>query len=152
LIDEARLHAHHRLTNARLRLRRSRLAMARSAESCARHSNALTLAVAHKCIKSTEPDMNTNLSPEHLEALGRMSLSADDLFGPCDDELEIRLPSELKDLLRREAAKRRMTLAAYVRISLATAALGPDHVTMLVLQRVGVAQKQAPVDVPTNAG
>jgi hypothetical protein len=125
LIDEAQLHAHHRLTNARLRLRRSRLAMARSAESCARHSNALTLAVAHKCIKSTEPDMNTSLSPEHLEALWRMSLSA---------------------------AKRRITLAAYVRISLATAALGPDHVAMLLLQRVGVAQQPAPVDVPTNAG
>jgi serine/threonine protein phosphatase PrpC len=123
------------------------------ASTLALHSSALTRAAAHNPIKSLEPDMKTHhLSPEHLEALGRMSLSADDLFGPCDDELEVRLPSELKDLLRREAAKRRMTLAAYVRISLATAALGPDHVTMLVLQRVGVAQQQAPVDVPTNAG
>lgn len=85
-----------------------------------------------------------------------MSLSDDELFGKCDDSLELRLPSELKDALARRAAAEGRSVAAQVRFALVMQLFGPEHVAMLIARRYGLAQKVVPIPAPeavrTTAG
>lgn len=81
----------------------------------------------------------------------KFALADDDLFGVCDDSLELRLPNPLKDACRRAAAKRGMKLAPWVRMELAKAALGQKHVLGVLVDRVGIAPVQAPIEAPAVA-
>lgn len=80
----------------------------------------------------------------------RMSLASEDFFGPCDDEFTIKLPAALKEAMRREAARKRMSAAAFMRMALAQAIWGPEHVATLLAQRYLGDPKQVPTTVRTS--
>lgn len=88
--------------------------------------------------------------PVDFSAHLRLSLSSDDLFGKCDDSMEFRLPSELKDALKRHAAKRRMTAGACLRLLIATNVMGQEHVTSVLVERLSGFGAPARTSAPTE--
>lgn len=88
--------------------------------------------------------------PITLAAL-KFAVSDQDLFGQCDETLEVRLPSDLKDAVRRAAAQRKMKTGPWVRLVLANAALGQEHVLSVLAERVGMAPVPAPLPAPAVA-
>lgn len=71
-----------------------------------------------------------------LAAQVRFTLASDDLFGKCDDSIEFRLPADMKESLRREAAARRMPMGALLRMLIAKEVLGDEHVFSVVAMRL----------------
>lgn len=78
----------------------------------------------------------------------RMSLADDEMFGKNDDNLELRLPAELKEAVARRAQQDGRSVAAVVRFALVMHLFGPEHVAMLVARRYGLAQKVVPIPAP----
>lgn len=69
------------------------------------------------------------------------ALVDDGLFGKCDDVLELRIPSEFKDALRRKAASVEpsgMSMSNYARLVLAANVYGEGHIASLMARRISV--------------
>jgi hypothetical protein len=110
--------------------------LAFSAAIAARMRTPRTFAIAHSL--SMEPDMPapSEVAALDIDAEIRFSLARDDLFGKNDDELKIRIPTSLKDALMRAAAAKRMPVAAYLRILIASTVLGHEHVASVLAKRL----------------
>lgn len=80
--------------------------------------------------------MTVTLDEIELEARVRFSISAEDVFGKCTSSYDLALPHELKEEARRQAALRRMSLGAFIRLALVNMIYGPDHVAMMVHKRL----------------
>lgn len=69
------------------------------------------------------------------------SIVDDGLFAKCDDVLELRIPSEFKEALRRKAAlagPNGMSMSSYARLVLAMNVYGQQHVASLMAQRLAM--------------
>jgi hypothetical protein len=89
-------------------------------------------------------------TPPPLNEEAMFALADDNLFGKCDDDLEFRLPTAMKEELGKWAAERRMSKGAAARLFIATGLRGADHVVSVAVERVTVARSDARTDAPST--
>lgn len=77
------------------------------------------------------------------------SIGDDNLFGLNSDTLELRLPTELKDAVRRKAAEHDMTVSNYLRLLMAMNVWGEQHVASLIAKKLRVVTTPVPARVGT---